>query len=149
MMLSPEEKAAGRMFRDDAQDRLLARHDNDPPDYTVPSFIALYRHNCPAHSDRSTALELRECYEVSPGYEVYTVDGNRLVVPADLPGELPADLAIHIHRADAVLTHVPGGRFGFIWREGRCRSCGRTARSRAGRLVDAVDRPPITGHVNR
>ncbi len=38
---------------------------------------------------------------------------------------------------------VPAGRFGFLWRYGTCRHCGATARSRAGRLVDAHQRPPI------
>ncbi len=44
---------------------------------------------------------------------------------------------------------VPTGRFGFIFREGRCRACGQTARSRVGRLVDGLQRPPITGRVAR
>jgi hypothetical protein len=44
---------------------------------------------------------------------------------------------------------VPAGRFGFIFREGRCRACGQTARSRVGRLVDGWQRPPITGRVAR
>lgn len=43
----------------------------------------------------------------------------------------------------------PAGRFGFIWREGRCRACGQTARSGEGRLVDGWERPPITGRVAR
>jgi hypothetical protein len=41
---------------------------------------------------------------------------------------------------------VPAGRFGFIYREGRCRACGQTARSNSGHLVDARERPPLTGH---
>lgn len=45
--------------------------------------------------------------------------------------------------------NVPAGRFGFLFREGRCRACGQTARSRAGRLVDGWERPPITGRVAR
>lgn len=46
-------------------------------------------------------------------------------------------------------TGVPAGRFGFIFREGRCRHCGATARSRPGRLVDGWRRPPNTGRVAR
>lgn len=42
---------------------------------------------------------------------------------------------------------VPAGRFGFIYREGRCRGCGHSARSEIGRLVDAHHRPPLTGRV--
>ena len=37
---------------------------------------------------------------------------------------------------------VPAGRFGYLYRQGRCRACGQTARS-GGRLVDAHDRPPL------
>jgi hypothetical protein len=44
---------------------------------------------------------------------------------------------------------VPAGRFGYIYKEGRCRACGQTARSRAGRLVDGYERPPLSGRVAR
>lgn len=44
---------------------------------------------------------------------------------------------------------VPEGRFGFIYREGSCRTCGQTARSPAGRIVDGWERPPLTGRVTR
>jgi hypothetical protein len=37
---------------------------------------------------------------------------------------------------------VPAGRFGWIWKEGRCSACGRTARSGDGRFVIADERPP-------
>jgi hypothetical protein len=40
---------------------------------------------------------------------------------------------------------VPAGRFGFIFREGECRGCGRTARSGSGRIVDGWVRPPLSG----
>lgn len=40
---------------------------------------------------------------------------------------------------------VPAGRFGYIYREGRCLNCGATARSEKGRVVDAYQRPPLTG----
>ncbi len=114
MSLTPEEKAAGRRFRDQAQADLLASVQAQPPTHVVPNFLALYRHNCPARDGRSTALELKEMYRKS------LADGD-----------------------------VPAGRFGFLWREGRCRHCGATASSRAGRLVDAHRRPPIVGRVNR
>ncbi len=48
-----------------------------------------------------------------------------------------------VYRLSPVDGAVPAGRFGFITREGTCRSCGQTAASRAGRLVDAYVRPPI------
>lgn len=44
---------------------------------------------------------------------------------------------------------VPAGRFGFLFREGRCRGCAESARSRTGRIVDAWTRPPLTGRVAR
>lgn len=113
MSLSAAEKAAGRAFRDTAQADLLNTFTADPPTFTVPNFIALYRHNCPQRGDRSTALELKEQYQLSPAYPEHG---------------------------------VPAGRFGFIWRFGACRHCGATARSRAGRLVDAYARPPITAN---
>lgn len=103
-----EEKAVGRQFRETAQAALLASFDTGPPNYVVPNFIALYRHNCDARGGRSTALNLKEIYQFSP--------------------------------ADA---GVPAGRFGFIYKAGRCAYCGQTARSRAGRLVDAHERPPL------
>ncbi len=108
MGLTPEEKAAGRRFRTMVQHVVIAEFDRDPPVFRVPNFLAVYRHPCPGRGMRSTALELREVYRLSP--------------------------------ADA---DVPAGRFGFITRAGTCRSCGATAASRAGRLVDAHERPPI------
>lgn len=44
---------------------------------------------------------------------------------------------------------VEAGRFGFIYREGRCRGCGQSARSGEGRIVDGRQRPPISGRVAR
>lgn len=110
MALTPQEKAAGRLFRDECQTQLLAVFDAHPPTYAVPNFLAAYRHPCPARLGRSTALTLREVYVYSPA------DTER---------------------------GVPQGRFGFISRTGTCRACNQTAASRAGRLVDAYERPPI------
>ena len=116
MTLTMPEKQAGRHFRDQAQADLLASFVDTPPDHTVPNFLSLYRHSCPARNGRSTALELKEVYLLSPAYE-------------------------HLG--------VPAGRFGFIWKAGRCRGCGQTARSRAGRLILTEDRPPLHGRVAR
>lgn len=44
---------------------------------------------------------------------------------------------------------VEAGRFAFLYREGRCRGCGQTARSGTGRLVDGRHRPPLSGRVTR
>jgi hypothetical protein len=114
--LTVAERDAGRAFRDSAQADLLATFDTDPPTFTVPNFLALYRHNCPARHLRSTALECKEVYLHSPAYPYWA---------------------------------VPAGRFGFIYRAGTCRHCSATARSRAGRLVDAHARPPMAARVNR
>lgn len=40
---------------------------------------------------------------------------------------------------------IPAGRFGFLYREGRCRHCGDVALSREGRIVDSRERPPLGG----
>jgi hypothetical protein len=42
---------------------------------------------------------------------------------------------------------VEAGRFAFIWREGKCRHCGATGRSRTGWLVDTTVRPPLINTV--
>lgn len=48
-----------------------------------------------------------------------------------------------------VYVHSPDGRFGWIYKQGRCPACGQRARSRAGKLVDAYARPPAEGRVAR
>lgn len=112
MSLTEQDKTAARLFRDQAQADLIATFEADPPTYTVPTFIALYRHLCASRGHKSVALELKEIYVVSP---IYPEHG------------------------------VPAGRFAFLYRQGRCRGCGQTARSRKGRLVDGWKRPPIFG----
>lgn len=54
-----------------------------------------------------------------------------------------------LYRLSPIYQDVPAGRFGYLYREGRCRACGQTARSEVGRLVDGWQRPPITGRVAR
>jgi len=116
MELTPTEKKYGRLFRAESELKLFCINDADPPTYEVPFFLGIYRHLCPARNNKSTGLELKEQYWVSPIY----------------PDE-----------------DVPAGRFGYLFREGRCRACGQTARSRVGRVVDGWERPPITGRVAR
>lgn len=127
MSLTESEKTAGRWFRDVEQQRLLESFDDAPPTYQVPNFLAHYRHNCEKRRGVSTAMELKEIYIFSP--EVH-VSGKEVV---ESGGE----------------ETIPAGRFGFIYKEGRCSGCRQTARSRAGRLVDAYDRPPVHGRVAR
>lgn len=111
-----EERTVGHQFRDRRQLELDLLNEHSPPDWVMPVFLASFRHLCPARNNRSTALELKEIYEISP---IYPVHG------------------------------VAAGRFAWIYRQGRCRGCGRTARSSQGRLVDGFDRPPISGRVAR
>lgn len=142
MSLSAPEKAAGRRFRDDAQAQLLASLVADPPTHRVPNFLGLFRHNCQARAGRSTALQLAEIYLTSPAYHVYD-DGSQCLA-------LPAETTERPQWTDAaVAVHIPAGRFGFIFKQGRCPGCGHSARSPAGRLTDAWQRPPIHGRVAR
>lgn len=116
MELTDVEKSCGRRFRTEAETDLLCLNEMSPPTYEVPFFLGIYRHLCSARNLRSTGMELKEQYWVSPIY----------------PDE-----------------NIPAGRFGYVFREGRCRACGQTARSRVGRVVDGWERPPITGRVAR
>lgn len=141
MALEPEEKAAGRLFKSIAQAELDRTFVTDPPYYPVPTVIAVYRHACPCRDERSSALELREQYRPSPALVVETEHGEHTAYLRS---------SWHVGRAREVDTwQIPEGRFGFIYREGRCRLCDRSARSRVGRLVDAWERPPVQGRVAR
>lgn len=138
--LEPEEKVAGRLFRDLAQLDLDALNVEQRPHYTVPPVIPSYRHQCDQREFLSTSLELREVYVASP----------RLVVETDEQGVSVAYVyAEHRPNRDMDSWQMPAGRFGYIYREGRCRHCGRIARSNVGRIVDAWQRPPITGALVR
>ncbi len=135
MSLEPEEKAAGRLFRDAEQLLLDAVNATDPPTYVVPVVIALFRHRCPARRMRSTSLELKEVYRASAKIVVESDEGVHTAFWFTdwWPG-----------RAALVDTWmVQAARFGFVYRDGRCRGCAQTARSVTGRLVDGWERPPI------
>lgn len=139
MSLEPEEKVAGRLFRVQQQQFLDDVNADEPPTHWVPHVLALLRHRCPARDGRSTALELREVYIASDKIVVESDGGVHTALwwSAWWPG-----------RASVVDTWiVQAGRFGFLYRDGRCRSCQQTARSQTGRLVDGWDRPPLDGRV--
>lgn len=141
--LTKEEKAAGRVFRDFAQNKLLETFETNPPDHQPPNFLSIFRHPCGGRGNRSTALELKERYEFSPSYVVYPTTDGLAVHQGDeewAEEQVPGDYTI-----------IPANRFGFIYKEGKCSSkgCGQTARSKAGRFVDAYERPPVTGRVAR
>lgn len=44
---------------------------------------------------------------------------------------------------------IPAGRFGFMYKEGRCRGCGAVARSKLGMFQDAYERPPLENRIAR
>ena len=130
-MLRPEQKAAGRLFRDIEQALLLSSHETDPPTFAPPNFLAVYRHNCAGRNGRSTELALEEQYITSPEIVAWLDDGVWLAAKTG------------VIKGEPEGTIVEEGFFAFIYRAGRCRSCGCTARSRAGRLVVTRQRPPI------
>jgi hypothetical protein len=138
MTYTEAEKVAARHFRDHAQAELERRLAAEPPTFRVPHFLAVYRHDCPARNDRSSALVLTEIYQHSPAYNVViSPNGWHLALPVE-PG---CDEPLHV--PDTTIAHVVAGRFGCLHRAGRCRGCGATARSTAIRLVDGWQRPPI------
>lgn len=129
-MLTDDEKRVGRAFRSAAQAHLLWLNATSPPTYFRPAFLAIARHNCVQKGGVSVAMQLKEVYlrsaEVIPDYCQLGFDDYEPVA--------------WIGGTD---------RFGFLWRDGTCKSCGETSRSKAGRLVDAVERPPLDGKVSR
>lgn len=98
--LTPEQKAAGRLFRERACLDLEALWERDPADLTVPVVVHHYRHLCEAQDGKSVSLECREVY-------------------------------------------IADGLFAFVYKEGKCRPCGITARSRDWLFFLAADRPPL------
>lgn len=141
MLLTDDQKLAGRMFRKQCQDALEASHQDMPPDFIPPPWIKHWRHNCPKRQGRSTSLELKEKYWTSPRIGVCYCS---TVAPWTAPeGDFPHEDC----QGGRDLTEA--GFFAFIFKEGKCGGCGMTARSRAGRLVVAKDRPPLAGRVAR
>ena len=147
MALSDLEKMAGRAFRDKCQAALEKSHETDPPTFVPLPWLHHYRHNCELRQGRSTSLQLKEMWWTSP--ELWVCYCSAI-------GELNKDWSPdYSHRCgfpheccDGGKVAAVEGRFAFIFKEGRC-SCGATARSRAGRLVDAYERPPLSGRVAR
>lgn len=129
-MLTDDERRAGHAFRSAAQAHLLWINSAWPPTYFRPAFLGTVRHNCPRRGGLSVAMQLKEVYLRSAEVISATFQlGFDDYVPADWPGTTD--------------------RFGFLWRDGTCKSCGETSRSKAGRLVDALERPPLDGKVSR
>lgn len=136
MSLEPEEKVAGRLFRDRAQADLEEFRAAVQPEYDVPVWIASYRHLCAAKACNSIALELPEVFVSSP----------RIVVETDDAGQHKATFFDEwMVNNDCDQWIVPAGRFGFVYRSGHCPSCNERGVSPKGLFVDAWERPPIQG----
>lgn len=127
MALTALEKQVGRAFRDARQAALDALNEADPPGVFVLPLWRVVRHECPAAGGASIGITLREVYEASPEY----LDG--------LPGTGVSARVV-----------AGGGRFAFIWKEGKCSGaeCGLAVRTRRGRFVIAADRLPDHGRTN-
>lgn len=137
-MLEPEEKVAGRLFREYASKQLAEEIEYNKPDYIVPPVIGLYRHACDAKDGISTALDLKEVWVPSP----------RIVVERADDGVLTAFFfAQWVVNTNVDTWAVPDGRFGFVYRQGKCRWCDKTAKSKYGRVVDPYERPPLDGRM--
>lgn len=142
MPLTPHEKAAGRQFRDEQNLALDDINRLDPPSFTVPDVLAVIRHQCTARKGRSTSLVLKEVYVLSPAYDVFGTDGGLIVLVADeaIPAQWMVDSRTY--------SRVPAGRFGYVYRCGTCRGCGKTART-SSRIVDGWARPPLQTRARR
>lgn len=136
--LTSEQKINGRVFLACAQAALTKLNREQPPDHRPPAFTKVYRHPCPGRGDVSTALGQ---------HEVYVRSDTVFEVPleADLPDVLP-----HV-KEEALIEGWTGddGTFAFIYKEGICAYCKQIARSPAGFVVVAADRPPLAGRMAR
>ena len=128
MALTPYQKQAGRIFRDERQAVLDALNAVRPPARYVLTQWRVVRHLCPDRDGASVGISLREVREDSPEYW-----GCYCSAP-------PAP-----HSADFPHSDCQGGMvvaaeslFGFVWKEGRCSGCGQELRSRRG-LIEVSD----------
>ncbi len=143
-MLTPSERVAGRAWRGTQQAALAALNAAQTPDENRPPFVRHIRHLCSGNQHRSVSFDYAEVYILSPEMVVYSADGNPVGVALVDDGAGQSWAVPQEHTKDV----IPAGRFAFIYHEGRCADCSRTARSRAleGRVVDAWTRHP-TGKV--
>lgn len=133
--LTESEKEQGRIFRGAAAAALVRLNWDDPPDFQPLPVSGLFRHNCAGRKGVSTALRL---------YEVYMVSST------SIPGQLPqflhqACILMGVEHPAESLEGWAGddGRFGFRYKEGKCKGCNQAARSSTGIFVDVLDRPPL------
>ena len=121
----PEElKPAAFRFRDACAALLADLHVRNPVTHHPPALLALFRHICTGRANTSTAMQMKEGY-------------------------IQSDVAIPefgYSEEDAALL---GSKLAFIIKEGSCRNCSETARSKEGRLVFSKERPPTAGRMVR
>jgi len=101
-----------------------------PPAYSAGTHGANFRHPClKARQAKmtgkgvSTAIDLKERYVTS--WEYHDV---RDLVPVE---------------------NEEGAEYAILYREGTCKHCRETARSKVGRVVETATRPPLFGRVSR
>ena len=139
IVLSDHEKLAGRHYREIKNEALVRLNEESPPTYSVMTHWAQYRHLCSARRGISTALELKEIYEVSPEYAIcLDADNHEFAIPSNA---IPSDATLW--------ELIPSGTFAYWYKEGKCRGCGQTGRSKVGVCKPAVMRPPLVGRVGR
>lgn len=105
------------------QDHLDALNAENPPDIQVPPFLANTRHSC---------KKARQSAHAGKGVSTAMQLKERYVTLASLRPEAEG-----------------GDEYAILYREGRCKKCGTTARSEQGRTVLTAERPPIEGRVGR
>lgn len=146
-VLTADEKIAGRAFKSSQQAKLDALMRRDPPTFDQVLYNhANLRHECPVSTgNKSIAMKLDEVYVFSPTMVVVSEQDDRRIA---LAPQHPEAVQTHPNNRWANPVLIAEGRFGFIYREGKCR-CGKTARSPVGQFVDAWNRPPLKGRVSR
>lgn len=134
--LTPEEKRAGRWFRDTLAIPAMEKQLNRYGDVVeVPPYLHFVRHECAAHPGHSTwAVELREWYVLSPPMLVFAQGRAPDVTWVVRP----------VQSYDVTEATVPEGFFCWLWKGGSC-SCGYSVRSGGGRMVVSSERPPLRG----
>jgi hypothetical protein len=139
VLLTSEQKLAGRAFRDSRQRALNELNADRPPGRYVQPFWRVVRHECPAARGASIGISLRERYEPSPQYRAcYCGQVEEVVVPGSFP-----------HRdCDGSKVVAAAGQFAWIWKEGKCSGCELVVRTRRGFFAIAADRPPDHGRTH-
>lgn len=161
--LTKIEKAAGLVFREEQQTKLMDLHQTSPTTFALPTFMQIVRHECPGRKMISTALRCSEKYIYSPAYVVHYHEAlsektGKLIQVVDSVEELSPDVLAVEAKFPQVAEVIPAGKFGFFYKEGICKNkdpqngklCGQTQRSKDGVFVpDTSERPPIEGRVAR